>query len=199
MKKLLLLVLVVCLPSKAFSRGSPRPTIPAPSPTETRPETTIAKGAHFSPVYNYTTEQKDVLVVSEKLVNDLIQSQCFEKFMVSRPLIGTNGKTPLQVVQDLKAQNLTVPVRMYYKRWSNVVGFRAPPDPTINTNWKYHAGATACSRGSNIAHEWSHVGGYEHSFKATPTRPFSVPYSINAAFEACCSCVGNSIKNCSVK
>lgn len=194
---LILIVFILSLfIEPAFSRGSPRP-IPTPPPIITAPTTAVA-GVHFSPIKNYTVEETEVLKVSEQLANDLFKSKCFENFMVNRKLIDTNGKTPLEVVNDLKSKDLTVPVVMYSAWYSKVIGYRQPPKPDVYTNRKYHAGATACSRGSNLTHEWSHTAGYGHSYAATPTRPFSVPYSINAAFTVCCKCQNDSIKKCSI-
>lgn len=187
--------LLVMFSSQTFSRGSPRPKPPTSKP----PVSSIAKGVHFEPVRNYTAEEKAVLVVAEKLANDLLQSSCFEKFMVNRALIETEGKSNIEVVNLLKNTNLTIPVEMYSKWWSNVIGYRQPPKPDIYTNRKYHAGSTACARSSNLTHEWSHTVGFSHSFESTPKRPFSVPYSINAAFSECCFCEKNSITSCSIK
>lgn len=149
----------------------------------------------FSPVKNYTKDELEVLGISEQLANQLVKSQCFAQVMESRGLIQTDGKTPKEVVEHIKTARLSVPVTMYYK-WGNVVGYRNPGDPTVYTNRRFHAGATACSRASNLTHEWSHVLGYGHDFKATVRRPKSVPYSINFAFQKCCSCEG--IKNCKI-
>lgn len=192
MKNLFILsvfTLFAFLSSPAFSRGSPPPR---PAPVEI--PSTPGSGIHFSPVRNYTFEETQVLIVAESLANQLVKSQCFENFMVKRNLIDTNGKTALEVVQSLKI-DLTIPVEMYYKN-NNVVGYRTPPAPDIYTNRKYHQGATACARASNLFHEWSHTVGYTHSYKATKTRPRSVPYSINAAVEVCCSCKG--ISDCKI-
>lgn len=190
-------ILLISLHS--HGRGSPQPSPKPVSPVPEKPITIIAKGVGFSPLRNHTAEEKEVVAVAEKLANSLLHSKCFADFMVNRKLIETNGKTPAEVVEHLKSLNLTVPVEMYSRWWSNVVGYRNPPKPDVFTNRKFHAGATACSRGSNLTHEWSHSAGYDHSFKSTPTRPFSVPYSINAAFTACCECSGKSIKNCWIR
>lgn len=150
----------------------------------------------YYPIYNHTKEQKEILKIAENISNDILKSNCFENFMLNRDLIKTNKKTRKQVVEDLKSKDLSVPVHMYYKWTSKVVGYRQPPRPDIYTNAKFHNGSNACSRASNLLHEWSHVAGYGHSFKATKKRPFSVPYSINAAFKKCCKCT--SIKNCEI-
>lgn len=190
MKNLIILIVLTLLPLTSFSRGSPVPTS-APS------QTPSVEGIHFYPVKNYTSDEASVLVVAEKLANDLVKSKCFSDFMLKRGLIETNGKTPAEVVFQLSHTNLTVPVQMYYQMTSTV-GYRQPPNLTIFTNRKFHGkNANACSRSSNLTHEWSHNVGFTHSFKATVTRPLSVPYSINAAFTACCSCT--SLKVCSIK
>lgn len=159
----------------------------------------------FSPLHNYSKEEKEVAAIAERLSNEMLQSKSFENFMIERAtprpgkrylLHSTNGKTAKEVVDHLKALDLTVPVWMY---WSlkRVVGYRQPPKPDIHTNRRYHAGSTACARASNLLHEWTHSGGYGHSYRATYERPYSVPYSINAAFSELCSC--NGIRDCKIK
>lgn len=193
---ILLVFSLICFLSKeAHSRGAPYPKKPPTMPAQTA---TPGSGIHFSPVRNYTFEETQVLAVAESLANKLVKSSCFENFMVKRNLIETNGKTALEVVNVLKTSDLTIPVEMYYKN-NNVVGYRQPPAPDIYTNRKFHAGSNACARGSNITHEWSHTAGFSHAYRATKSRPFSVPYSINAAYVACCFCEKNSITNCQIK
>lgn len=150
----------------------------------------------YSPLYNHTKQEKEMVGIAQELSNDLLNSSCFEKFMLDRKLIQTNGLTRKQVVDDLKSKDLAVPVHMYHKMASKVVGYREPPLPDVYTNRKFHNGSTACARGSNLLHEWSHTAGYGHDFKATRRRPRSVPYSINAAFKVCCACDG--IKDCEI-
>ena len=185
--------ILLTIVSNSFGRGSPPPS-PKPKPIDTQKAGHLA----FDPVRNYTTEERAVLLVAENLANKLLQSKCFEEFMLKRNLIDTNGKSRADVVTHLKHSQLTVPVEMYYSD-NSTVGYRQPPAPDIFTNRKYHAGATACSRSSNLTHEWSHSLGYGHASQPWPSRPRSVPYSINAAFLQCCSCEGKSITKCSVK
>lgn len=150
----------------------------------------------FHPVINYTNKELEVLEVSKELANELLSSSCFEKFVNGRPkLIETNGLTRSQVLKDLSTTELTIPLEMYYKN-NGVVGYRQPPYPKVYTNRKFHQGASACSRASNLTHEWSHSLGYGHSYRANYDRQFSVPYTINAGFEYCCRC--NGIKDCKI-
>lgn len=213
-KNLLTLAFMVLIASDSFGMGSRKPSTPIPTvpPIETpKPATPpVYSGIKFSPLTNHTAEEKEVVAIAEGLANDLIKSQCFLSFMENRELkdkkgrvfhkglISTNGKTPKQVVDHLKGLSLTVPVEMYYTN-NSTVGYRWTGDPKVFTNRKFHAGATACARGSNLTHEWSHVAGYGHTSKATSIRPATVPYSINGAFLSCCECKKNSVKSCSVK
>ena len=150
----------------------------------------------FFTAINYTKPQVEVLKISQGLANKLVRSQCFRNFMMKRKLVDTNDLTNNEIVNKLITTPIMTPVKMYYSRKS-VIGYRDPPNPTIYTNRRYHEGATACARASNLTHEWSHVAGFKHDFKRTKSRPFSVPYSINDAFLKCCSCKG--IKDCKVK
>ena len=149
----------------------------------------------FSPVVFYKAQELEVLEIATRLSNEVTASSCFKNFMAKRSLVQTGGLTNQEVITKVSTTKLTVPVQMYYQN-NGVIGYRNPPKPTIYTNRKFHAGASACARASNLTHEWSHVLGFKHDFKRTKRRPFSVPYSIGAAFEICCSCKG--IKDCTV-
>ena len=135
-----------------------------------------------------TYEQEKVIQAEQRGIQ-VIASKCFSDFMLKRKLIQTNGKTPAEVVKDLRENPLIVPVHYYYEN-SSVVGYRQPPWPDIYFNRKFHNNYGTCATASNAAHEWSHSIGYGHDFEATARRPYSVPYSINAASTACCPLAG---------
>lgn len=179
------LITTLLLIATAHARSGSRVIEPLPNPMPS-PVVVVSPHIGFKPVSGHTVEEAAMVSKAQDAVNKAVASQCFEDFMVNRKLIQTNGLTPSQVVAQIRAASLTVPVVMYSKWMSRVVGYRVPPDPTVYTNRKFHAGATACSRGSNLLHEWSHVLGFEHDFNASINRPYSVPYSLNAAMEACC-------------
>ncbi len=199
-----MITLMLALSSATFAGSKAKPTPSQdqmPIPIEI--PTTGVGHVGFDPVKNYSAKDLAALRKAEVLSNELLQSQCFSDFMIKRALIQTGGKTPMQVVEHLKTRNLTVPVTMYYSR-KNVVGYRNVGSPIVYTNLKFHAGSTACARASNLTHEWSHVPdettgiGYGHDYKATRQRPYSVPYSINAAFDKCCVCAPKSILDCTI-
>lgn len=186
--------LICGLTISAYPMGSKpkKPTVVV-NPT---PSSSDQKGMNFSPVYGYTKNELQVLDVATQLSNKLIQSKCFENYMLPRKLTNTKGRTPAQVVEHIRISNLTVPLKMYENYASTVKGYRVVGYPTIYTNRKYHAGSTACARGSNLTHEWAHVLNYGHS---SAKDYLSVNYSINGAFVTCCSCEKKSITKCEVK
>lgn len=180
-----------------MGKKPPQPE-PSPSVRPDDPDDTDEGGededetyfVHFSPVSGYKKNETQVLKLAEKIVNDSIKSsECVENFLIHRDMVQTEGRTSQEVIDDLRSKHLTVPVHMYYRN-SKVVGYRNPPYPDVYTNRKFHAGASACSRASNLGHETIHVAGYGHDFKATKRRPYSVPYSYNAAISECCTCHG---------
>lgn len=200
------LLLSLALITNVYAFGTkPKPVVtpsPSPIPTESYsgpPEglpDDVPMNIQFSPITNYGPRETENLKAAERLANVVVQSACFEKFMVSRKMIQMNGKTRQQVVDHLKSTKLTVPVTMYYSS-KNVIGYRSPPSPVVHTNRKYHgvnSGKSDRYRASNLTHEWSHVLGYKHDFHATASRPYSVPYSITAAFNACMTC--KTLKQC---
>lgn len=122
--------------------------------------------------------------------NEIVQSKCFEDFMLSWGLIWKNGMTDKQVISHIKNAALTVPVHYYWGN-CNVVGYRQPPKPDIYFNRCSHNQYKdtpwgICQTASNATHEWSHSIGFDHPFNKTWNRGKTVPYAINQAFNKCC-------------
>jgi len=180
--------------SYGFGKKAPKDPVPvhpggasSSSQSSSAPEVEPVPRLTFSPVKNYSAKDLSGLLKAEDKIEDTVSSQCFENFMVGRKLIQTGGRTEAQVVDHLRSLTGKVPVTMYYKN-NSVVGYRNTGSPIVYTNLKFHAGTTPCNRASNLAHEaLGHVlGKYSHDYKASKSRPYSVPYSLNAAFKACC-------------
>jgi hypothetical protein len=66
---------------------------------------------------------------------------------------------------------------------SRVIGYTYPGDKRqyLYINWA--RSMTAIEIASNMAHEWTHKLGFEHDYKATRLRPYSVPYGIGYIVE----------------
>jgi len=117
---------------------------------------------------------------------DVLQSSCFSDFLKNRNLIQTNELSNEEVVLSLLNTPVTAEFHTYFNRFSRVYGYTYPDTSKIFINKKYFDGASICAVASNLAHEISHKQGFGHDYKATSRRPYSVPYSINAAFSECC-------------
>lgn len=135
---------------------------------------------------NHTAKELEKNKKAIAKIEEVINGKCFEDKMLERKLIQTEGKKNSDVVQDIRTKHVDVYLNMYYKRFSKVNGYRNAGSNVINLNQKFHNYFGPCSTGSNIIHEVTHVKGYGHDYNPTKTRPFSVPYSTNWAFEACC-------------
>lgn len=64
-----------------------------------------------------------------------------------------------------------------------VIGHTYDSDRFIYTNTKYFDSYPTKRIGSNFGHEWGHKLGFDHDFKATKRRDFSICYAINRAYE----------------
>lgn len=65
-----------------------------------------------------------------------------------------------------------------------VVGYTSEGSDTITTNRRHFAGFDEAELAGHLGHEWLHTLGFEHDFKATARRPFSVPYALGDLIEA---------------
>ena len=133
----------------------------------------------------FNEKNKAEFLKAEAKANEIIHSQCFADFMLNRKLIQTNGLSNLEVVNKIRTTPIDIDLISYYS-WKSVVGYTYPNAKKIWVNSKFYNGSSACAKASNLAHEFSHKQSFGHDFKPNKQRPFSVPYSINEAFEVCC-------------
>lgn len=189
------LTALVCV---GFSYKRPQPT-PTPKPEIVFPENeNIVLNCA-----NCTKAEEQKLPKVQKLLNVVIRSKCFsDRFTLTKyrsDLIQTNGLTRQQVVDKLKTDKVVAPLFYYYPKWyqsKNVIGYTNAGDPNIYLNRYFREDNTwtLCSEASNEAHEASHKMGFVHDFNRTPTRPYSVPYTVNFAFDECCDDILKTIK-----
>ena len=106
----------------------------------------------------------------------------------------TNGLTRPQV-GDLVRDGVPgkpIGVEFYYSDWigRNVIGYTYEGDPKVYLNTRYRVNNywDLCAEVSNLFHETLHKPpfSFDHDFKATERRPYSVPYTGNRAIEHCC-------------
>lgn len=182
--------------------ASPLPSAaPSPSPVASLgPINAALLPVIFEPVDGYATAAESAKIVSAgRKALQVVRSPCFADFIRHRALIQTNGRTPDQVADHLQHLVGTVPVVMYYRsrRLTSAVAYRQPPDLTINLNRAYFStDMSDCDWAATLGHEsFGHsLGGYDHDYKWSPARSYSVPYTIGgadqaqggSAFDACC-------------
>lgn len=167
----------------------------------------VDAAVNFIPDTKYSTKAEQAKIIEAgKKVNEVVASQCFADFITKRKMNETKGKTSEQVLADLRSLSGDVPVKMYTRcmrfGWrcpkpTSAVAYRQPPEVAINLNRvAFPVSETTCEWASTMAHEGlGHaLGNYDHSFDWTPTRDFTVPYTLGGsvkknggdAFTNCC-------------
>jgi hypothetical protein len=186
------LILLVFL-SMGFSK-KPSPVYDSPQSEQSSTQSVILD---FKPVKNYHTQVEGELIKAARIkAQEVLTGSCFKEFIGSRKMISTGGRSNQEVIDHILSSRVEIPVSMYFRCMSfgfrcpvptKAVAYREPPSSTINLNRAvFNKSLNVCGWASTMSHEASHILGYEHSFKWTPERDYSVPYSINAAFTACC-------------
>ncbi|HNC40316.1 MAG TPA: hypothetical protein PK522_00880 [Nitrosomonas sp.] len=101
-----------------------------------------------------------------------------------------DGMTLDAAIQKVLTSKVSTQLTYYYegRNWFTktlVIGYE-------NGDGKVHANRAAwdymsdCEKAGNLAHEISHQLGFHHDFERTARRPYSFPYVIGSAVEACC-------------
>lgn len=181
MRLIILILLTLCM-----SMGSKRPV-----PTVELPPVIVTEGEYLTikKCTNCSEKQWKFIQESQIKTNETIASSCFNSFMLQRKLIDTTSLTNAQVIDRLVGKNTETDVEMYYSI-KRVLGYTLGNQPLgkykIWINSKYMLSWNHCDLGSLLGHETAHKKGFKHDSKYSPPRDFSVPYSINAAFKACC-------------
>lgn len=177
----------------------PTEDVSTPTPAPTNPPLPVELGVvnvKLIPTDGLKDYEITLVKKAQAKMNQVVQSQCFYDYISNRKMIQTNGMTPKQVAEFLQNMKGDVPVAFFYKAMrtrfnpfgSTVVAVRYPPSPQINFNRAYYGeDSDLCEFSGTAFHETSHsLGDFEHEYYETPTRVYSVPYSINAAFNNCC-------------
>lgn len=99
----------------------------------------------------------------------LTNEQIYEVFMEGRETLQPNTPNEMNFYLNL-----------YYSRWSRVVGYTTPSTNTININSKYFYGYRPNEVAGNLAHEWTHKLGFDHT---SASQWDSAPYAIGNIVE----------------
>ena len=103
----------------------------------------------------------------------LSNEQIFTQFMDGRETLQSN--TPGEMNFYLK---------LYYKRFSKVIGWTNGDINTININWKFFKGFKPSDVAGNLAHEWTHKLGFGHKSAAEhDSAPYAIGYIVREMSE----------------
>lgn len=96
----------------------------------------------------------------------LTNLEIYEKIML--------GSEELEPGDD---SEVDIHITLYYAN-NGTVGYTYPSVNRIWVNNKFFSGYSLAKVAANVAHEWSHKLGFEHDFKRTVRRNYSVPYAV---------------------
>jgi hypothetical protein len=141
---------------------------------------------------------KEVLPVLEKAIN----SNEFKKWCVEYDFENAydnrmNGNqiyiklmTGAEVLDPKEDKEMDIDLTIYtvpwYGRGKNVIGYTYPSTMRTWVNRKFFSSYTIAGIAGNLAHEWCHKIGFDHSFYWTSTRSTSVPYAVGYKVEELC-------------
>lgn len=144
---------------------------------------------------SFTPYQKNIFAQAGTKLEEIINSRQFKKWCMGYTFnpSWSQGKTNAEIFQDIihGSESLTPGIDyvwniQYVGYWSSwfrrrVIGYTYPNTIQIWFNKRHFSGNQArdiALVAGNIAHEYMHKLGYDHSFRSNPTRPFTVPYAV---------------------
>jgi hypothetical protein len=142
---------------------------------------------------NFTQVQESKILDAAELIKQVVASEEFKQAVLNhrwqgkKQFANNNGlsnraiyKRILEASEGLNrgidnTMNLQV---VGYHAQNQVVGYTYPNVLTVWMNKKFLIGRQPHEVTVNMMHEWLHKLGFGHAFKATPERPYSVPYAV---------------------
>lgn len=128
-------------------------------------ETVINSEEFKQRILNYTYQKKQQFVQNGGQTN----LQIFETMMAGKETFTTQADS----VADF---NLNLYTFSWFKR--GVVGETNPGTSKISMNRRFYSSFQPYQIAANMIHEWCHKIGYDHDYKSTARRPYSVPYAV---------------------
>ena len=131
-----------------------------------------------------TTAERTMIADGVGLANLTMKTPCFKAAVLSARWTETNGLSQAQIYDKLCSGTVSVDADLYTGSWyqnnvSHTVGYENEPG-TVHMN-RYFVD-TAYMVADNLIHE---AEGHSQGFSHYAVKSTSVPYGLNAAFEAC--------------
>lgn len=147
---------------------------------QTRVRLTLTTACHQGP-------EEDSTFYAAHLLEEAINSRGFNEFVLNFPNFKQCSESNAQIYERLMSgattlqpspdRTIDIYLGFHFKN-SRVIGYTNP-----STLWQYanrhHFNAAAPWKlAGNLAHEYCHKAGYDHSFNPSPEWPQTVPYAI---------------------
>jgi hypothetical protein len=194
MKKLLLLIAMCVLLSKAFGMGSwfPKKPVtpeapveiskPIETPVAVEPAVVVGKISVLLETKGFSEDQQIRLEKIRASVEKIINSDKFKEHVNGYYTKGkqTFNETDIpnsKVFEILTEKNWNVKIE--YKSGSRgVLGWTNPSTPWVWFNSKYFDGREDDGLVGTFCHEMAHKFGFSHAFRSYSGREFTVPYGV---------------------
>lgn len=142
---------------------------------------------------NFNENQRRKILEAGKLVEECLNTRLFEGFVKGHKVNGQLGFhyttdsndtvfnkliSGAETLDNEVDNEADIYVELSYKFTWSTIGYTYP---TTKWQWiynRYFKGASIPAIAGNLAHEWCHKMGYDHEYKWTELREFSVPYSV---------------------
>jgi len=148
---------------------------------------------------NFNDAQYEKLLQAKQLVEMIINSAAFKERVLNftyqgeKTFVQNNGMTNQQIYDYLMSGAEMYPAQtsvdhqmnydlvLYKPKWyqsKKVLGYTSQDTNIIHINKNFYNKADINEIAMNMVHEWIHKMGFDHDFKSTARRPFSVPYGV---------------------
>ncbi len=145
---------------------------------------------------NFSQADHDKLRGAAFLLSRIVNSEAFRQRILQFSVNGVErfhmnqGLTNEQILERINAgresysqtddHSIDLALTLYRKWWRpwSVVGYTNPGKPEIFLNRNYFNVFQLNQIAGNLMHEWCHKIGFEHEYRSTRLRPFSVPYAV---------------------
>lgn len=114
-------------------------------------------------VINFKNSKGERAFASNK---GMTNEEIYEHFMEGR-----------EILQQDTPGEMNFYLKQYHRWWSRVIGWTTPTTNVININWKFFKNYQPHEVAANLAHEWTHKMGFDHtSAKEHDSAPYAIGY-----------------------